>query len=80
MVGNLVGCPVVDEFGIDFGSGDVVVLAEDAMEAAVREEDVDDGVEGRLLAGMCADGGNFKVVGRTAYGATDGAPARMAIC
>ena len=76
VAGNLVCCPVVDEVGIDFGGGDVVVLAEDAMEAAVREEDVDNGVEGRLLAGMCADGGDFKVVGRTAYGATDGALAR----
>ena len=37
---------------------DLPVLAIDAMEVAVREEDVDDGVEGRFFAPVEADGGD----------------------
>ena len=51
----------------------MVVLAVDAMEVAVGEEDVDDGVEGWLFATVEADGGDFEVGGGTAETSTAGA-------
>jgi hypothetical protein len=45
---------------------DLVVLAIDAVEVAVGEEDVDDGVEGRFFAAVDADVGNLQTIGCTA--------------
>lgn len=56
MVGEGVDGAVVDESGGNGGSGNGVVLAVDAVEVAVGEEDVDNGVEGRLFATVDANG------------------------
>ena len=66
-VGELVGripfCFYVKTFTF---TADLPVLAVDAMQVAIREEDVDDGIEGRLLASVDAYGRYFEGVGSAA--------------
>ena len=64
MRNNLVG-ELVDGISFTFHlfTADLVVLAVDALEIAVGEEDVDDGVERGFLAAVEYDGGHLEVGG-----------------